>query len=81
MLRLEDDLTREIDELGSNEIVVGRKLRRSHVFQSKLDEIKKIYLQYPKMMNRNFFLLCLQYVKLSCYVLLYGVMCSVERKS
>lgn len=38
MLRLEDDLTREIDELGSNEIVVGRKLRRSHVFQSKLDE-------------------------------------------
>lgn len=38
MLRLEDNLTGEIDELGSNEIVVGRKLRRSHDFQSKLDE-------------------------------------------
>lgn len=38
MLRLEDNLTGETDELGSNEMVVGRKLHRSHVFQSKLDE-------------------------------------------
>lgn len=38
MLRLEDNLAGETDELGSNEMVVERKLRRSHVLQSKLDE-------------------------------------------
>lgn len=36
--------------VGSN--VVGRQLRRSRLFQSKLDEQKRF--QYPKMMNRNF---------------------------